>query len=73
MADYQAVETAVTDYQTVNGALPASMAALRSMFKDPVTSARFAIIIDTRHPGQVDVAAGEHTAEPGDGNCAYAG
>jgi hypothetical protein len=71
-ADYHAVVAAATDFQAIHGMQPATMTALQSMFKDPVTSTRFAITIDPRHPGQAEVAAGGHAAAPGDGNCTYA-
>jgi hypothetical protein len=72
-ANYQAVETAAAQYQALHGTQPISMAALQSMFKDPVVSTRFAITIDSHHPGQIDVAANGHASLPGNGNCAYAG
>lgn len=49
------------------------MASLQSLLTNPVTSSRFTITIDPHDPGQVDVAAGAHPAQAGDGNCAYAG
>ena len=72
-ADYQAVATALADYQALNGKPAMSMAALQSFFKEPVTSTRFIITLDPHHAGQIDVTAGQHSAQAGDRNCAYAG
>jgi hypothetical protein len=72
-ADYAAVSAAVSDYETLNGKPPASMAALGSILKDPGSSSRFSIIINPNSPGQVEVAAGGHPAQPGDRACAFAG
>jgi hypothetical protein len=71
--DYQAVTSAVSYYEVLNGRPPDNMTALRSVLRDPVSSSRFSITIDPARPGQVDVAAGDHPAAPGDGNCTFAG
>ncbi len=72
-ADYQAVTQAVSYYQTLNGKLPGDMAALQSLFKDPVTSRYFTISIDTHKPGVVDVGTPGLATQAGDANCAHAG
>ncbi len=73
MSECQAVAAAVEDYQALNKTPPANMAVLQTLLPDPLTSSGFTITIDPHHPGQVDVAAGAHPAQAGDGNCAYAG
>jgi hypothetical protein len=72
-ANYQAVTQAVSYYQALHGAPPVDIAEIQSLLKDPVSNGRFAISIDPHHPGTVEVAAGGHPAQSGDGNCSYAG
>ncbi len=72
-SNYEAVAQVVSYYQTLNGKLPASMTAIQSLFKDPVSSSYFTLSIDPRQPGTVDVATPGHPALAGDANCAHAG
>ncbi len=72
-ADYEAVDTAVSEYAAVNGKWPTDMKQVAAMTREPITSTRFEITINPAKPGQVEVAAGGHPALPGDDNCAYAG
>jgi hypothetical protein len=71
--DYQAVQNAVQEYEAMNGRPPASLAELQTVLQGPIASSRFAITINSGHPGEIDVSAPGHPAEAGSGNCAYAG
>jgi hypothetical protein len=73
LADYQMVQTAVEEYEAVNGRQPASMADLQTVLDGPITSTRFAITINEANPGEIDVAAGGRPPQPGAANCAHAG
>jgi hypothetical protein len=72
-SDYEAVQTAATAYQALHGAPAPTIAALAPWLSDPIASSAFTISIPVSQPGQVDVAAAGHRAEPGDANCAFAG
>jgi hypothetical protein len=72
-ANYEAATAAASYYQTLYGKPPTNVNDLRSIFRDFVSSNRFSITIDPTHPGLVEVAANGHPAQPGSGNCAYAG
>lgn len=72
-ANYQTLQTAVSEYEAVNGRPPASMNALTSMIHSPVSTYFYAITIDPDHPGQIDVATRGHPASPGEAGCRYAG
>jgi hypothetical protein len=71
--DYQAVEAAVGYYQAEHGLSPASLGALSSWLRDPVTSPYFTIAIDPHHAGVVEVGTKGHPLSPGELNCQYAG
>jgi hypothetical protein len=71
-ADYEAATEAAAEYDALNGRAPATLAQLESFLKDPLTSASFTISVDPQIPGQLEVAAPGHPAEPGSANCAYA-
>ena len=70
-ASYETVSTAADYYSTLYGHPPASMTALASMLKNPVTGRGFTLSISAA--GKIEIAAPGHPATPGDGNCAYAG
>jgi hypothetical protein len=72
-ANFQTVQTAVSEYEALHGQAPTSMTALASMVHNPVSTYFYAITIDPHHPGQIEVATPGHAASPGEAGCAHAG
>jgi hypothetical protein len=70
--DYSAAAEAASEFQTLNGRPPASLAELEPFFKDPLTSSAFTITVSSDVAGQLEVETPGHPAQPGDANCAYA-
>jgi hypothetical protein len=71
-ANFAAAQTAVDVYQAERGTPPSSIAEVQSLVRDPLSTAHFAITIDPRRPGQLEVATPDHLATDGDINCQYA-
>lgn len=71
-ADVAIVVEAVSEYETLRGLPPKAMTDLSDVLKNTITSSRFTILIDPRHPGQVDVSTPGHAPAGGDADCAYA-
>jgi hypothetical protein len=71
-ANFAAAKTAVGVYQAETGALPTTIAEVQNLIRDPLSSDRFTITIDPRHPGELQVATPGHPPADGDINCAFA-
>jgi hypothetical protein len=69
-SNYQAVESALQEYEALNGHPPATLADLRGMLKDPPSSPDYMISIRN---GTVDVSTTGHPATPGMANCSFVG
>ena len=72
-ADYQAVQSAVSEYEALTGRPPTSMSALASIVRDPVSTYFYDITIDPHHPGQIEVATPGRPSRPGEVGCTSAG
>jgi hypothetical protein len=72
-ANYATATSAVNIYQAEHGTLPTSIAEVQTLLRDPLSTNRFTIAIDPRHPGELQVSTPGHPAADGDTNCGYAG
>jgi hypothetical protein len=72
-ANFSAATSAVNIYQAEHGTLPTTIAEVQTLLRDPLSTNRFTITIDPRHPGELQVATPTHRAADGDTNCGYAG
>ncbi len=73
VANYQALESAVSEYQVETGSLPTSVAQLSSSLRGNPSTGQFTLTIDQAHPGQIQVQTPGRGPTDGDGNCRYAG
>jgi hypothetical protein len=71
--NYQAAETALSDYEAEEGSRPTKISEVQALIRDPLSSAFFQITIDPLRPGSLEVATPGHAASDGDANCETAG
>jgi hypothetical protein len=72
LTDYAAAVEAASDFVTLEGRQPATMAELESFYKGSLTSGTFTITVNPHVAGQLEVATPGHPAQPGSANCAFA-
>ena len=73
LANYSALQEAVSEYQVEHGSLPTSVTQLSAYFHGSLSTSRFSLAIDPGRPGQVQVQTPGHPTSDGNGNCAFAG
>jgi hypothetical protein len=70
---YAAAQAAVSSYEAETGSRPTSISQVERLVRDPLSTPFFAIGIDPRKPGQLQVATHGHPGVDGNANCAAAG
>lgn len=73
ISNYEALQTAVSEYQVERGALPTQAIQLQPYFRGTLTTPAFTLSIDPVRPGQLEVQTPGHAASDGNANCRYAG
>lgn len=70
---YEAVQTAVDEFEAETGSGPTSLNQLQSLLHGQVVSSGYTISIDRNLAGEIEVSTPGHPASPGNANCSYAG
>ena len=73
LSNYDALQTAVSEYQIEHGALPTQVGQLQPYFRGTLATSGFTLSIDPVRPGQLEVQTPGHPAAHGNDNCRYVG